>query len=101
MAAQLGPVGDKSFEFLCGEISERRRGRLENRVFLTQFFELIYSYLAVLRGFKETFGCMLHFEGRIIREPGANDNGKMLHPKADQTDNIKFSEHSQQSVEGE
>ena len=51
------------FEFLCGERSERRCGRLENWVFLTPpLFELVYPDLAVSRDFREAFACLLHFE---------------------------------------
>lgn len=103
--AQLFPIDDESFEFLCGEGGERRCGRLENR-FLTQLFGLVYPDLAVSRDFRETFGCVLGFKGRMVREPGANDNGnrftitRQIEPTTSSLV-IKLSEHSQRNVEEE
>ena len=75
---QFYPVSDEGFEFFRGEGGERRRGRLENRVFMMQLFELIYPHLAVLRDLIEAFACLLRFKGKIVRVPGVTSNEKGL-----------------------
>ena len=75
---QFCSVSDEGLEFFRGEGGERRRGRLENRVFVTQLFELIYPHLAVLRDLIEAFACLLRFEGVIVRLSEVTGDEKVL-----------------------
>lgn len=46
--AQLDPTSDKCFQLLCGEASERRRGRPEHWIFSAQLYELIHPDVTAL-----------------------------------------------------
>ena len=61
--SQLDPTDDDGFELFRGEGSGRICGRLENRVFVTQPFELICPDLAVLQDLVEAFACLFRFGG--------------------------------------
>ena len=81
------------------ERGERRRGRPEHWIFLTQLYKLIYPDVAVLYSLAEVLTCLSCFDGD--RERGGNGEClKAYHPDANDISNLEVSEDVQQKVEG-